>query len=95
MDLPTHVWPLPARKINGVGPKAALKLKATGIRTIGELARAPVDVLVQHFGRHYGQWLKDAANARNERPVVTGSEPKSLSRATSIRGVIAPRCQRS
>ena len=25
-DIPARIWPLPARKINGIGPKAAAKL---------------------------------------------------------------------
>jgi DNA polymerase-4 len=94
-DLPTRVWPLPARKINGVGPKTALKLEAMGIRTIGELARAPVEVLVQHFGKHYGQWLNAAANGRDERPVVTVSEPKSISRETTFERDLDPRRDRA
>src|SRR5882672_1413536 len=31
-DIPERVWPLPVRKINGVGPKAAARLDALGIR---------------------------------------------------------------
>ena len=93
-DLPSRVWPLPARKINGVGPKASLKLEAIGIRTIGELARAPVYLLVEHFGKHYGQWLTEAANGRDERPVVTESEPKSISRETTFERDLDPRRDR-
>src|SRR5205823_8653439 len=52
-DLPARVWPLPVRKINGVGPKSSIKLEDIGIRTIGELAHSSVDMLVQHFGQHY------------------------------------------
>ena len=36
-DLAERVWPLPCRKINGVGPKASARLEQLGIRTIGEL----------------------------------------------------------
>ena len=39
-DIPLRIWPLPARRINGIGPKAAAKLDAMGIHTIGELAHA-------------------------------------------------------
>ena len=93
-DLHTRVWPLPARKINGVGPKASLKLETLGIKTIGELAQAPVALLVQHFGIHYGQWLVAAANGRDERPVVTESEPKSISRETTFERDLDPRRDR-
>ena len=83
-DVATRIWPLPARKINGIGPKASAKLEALGIRTIGELAGADLQWLIDHFGQHYGAWLADAANGRDERPVVTVSEPKSISRETTF-----------
>ena len=70
-DIASRIWPLPARKINGIGPKAAAKLEALGIRTIGELAHADPAWLVEHFGRHYGAWMHEAAHGRDDRPVVT------------------------
>jgi DNA polymerase-4 len=78
------VWPLAVRKINGIGPKAGAKLSALGITTIGELARAERGWLVQQFGRSYGAWLFDAAHGIDERPVVTHSEPVSMSRETTF-----------
>jgi len=93
-DLSSRVWPLPVRKINGVGPKATLKLEGIGIRTIGELAHAPAALLVQHFGNHYGHWLSAAANGHDDRPVVTESEPKSISRETTFERDLDPRRDR-
>ncbi len=93
-DIPTRVWPLPVGKINGIGPKATLTLESLGFRTIGELARAPVALLVGQFGRHYGNWLNQAANGRDERPVVTVSEPKSFSRETTFERDLDPRLDR-
>ena len=83
-DLQRLIWPLPCRKINGVGPKADEKLKAHGIHTIGELAARERDWLVATFGRSYGAWLHDAAWGRDDRPVVTESEPVSMSRETTF-----------
>jgi DNA polymerase-4 len=83
-DLQPLVWPLACRKINGIGPKADAKLAAHGIHTIGELAARPRDWLVQHFGKATGAWLHDAAWGRDERPVVTESEPVSISRETTF-----------
>jgi DNA polymerase-4 len=83
-DLPQRIWPLPPRKINGIGPKAAAKLEALGIRTIGELAHADPARLVEQFGRHYGAWMHEAAHGRDERAVVTHSEPSSISRETTL-----------
>ena len=83
-DLPSRIWPLPCRRINGVGPKADAKLAAQGIRTIGELARRERAWLAAHFGKGYGQWLYDAAWGWDDRPVVTESEPVSMSRETTF-----------
>ena len=83
-DLPERVWPLPARRINGIGPKAGAKLAALGIATIGELAAFDRATLVAQFGRSFGQWLHEAAHGRDDRAVVTHSEPVSMSRETTF-----------
>ena len=83
-DIPSRIWPLPARRINGIGPKAAAKLDTLGIHTIGELAHADPSWLVEQFGRHSGAWMREAAHGRDDRPVVTHSEPKSISRETTL-----------
>jgi DNA polymerase IV len=83
-DVPARVWPLPARRLNGIGPKAAARLEELGIRTIGELAQADPALLIERFGRSYGAWMHQAAHGRDERAVVTRSEPKSISRETTF-----------
>ncbi|WOI43623.1 DNA polymerase IV [Acidovorax sp. BLS4] len=83
-DLETRVWPLACRKINGIGPKADAKLQSHGIHTVGELAARPRDWLVRHFGKASGAWLHEAAWGRDDRPVVTESEPVSMSRETTF-----------
>ena len=83
-DVATRIWPLEPRRINGIGPKSAARLEALTITTIGALAAADPAWLVEHFGPNYGAWLHDAAHGRDERPVVTWSEPKSISRETTF-----------
>jgi len=83
-DVPSRIWPLPARKVNGIGPKATARLEGFGIRTIGELAAADAAWLIAEFGSSYGAWLHRAAHGDDERPVVTFSEPKSISRETTF-----------
>jgi len=83
-DVPARVWPMPARRINGIGPKANEKLAALGISTIGEIAACDRQWLVDHFGRSYGHWLHDAAHGRDARPLVTHREPVSMSRETTF-----------
>jgi DNA polymerase-4 len=83
-DLESMIWPLPCRKINGVGPKADAKLQSHGIHTIGELAARDKAWLVETFGRSYGAWLHESAWGRDDRPVETESEPVSMSRETTF-----------
>lgn len=83
-DIPQRIWPLSVRKINGIGPKASEKLAALGITTIAELAQAEPAFLQTHFGRSYAGWLHAASHGIDERPVITSSEPKSISRETTF-----------
>ena len=93
-DLPARIWPLPVRKINGIGPKAGERLAALGIASIGQLAQADAGWLQAQFGRSYGALLHAAANGRDDRPVVTHSEPKSISRETTFEQDLHPRRDR-
>jgi DNA polymerase-4 len=83
-DLSTRIWPLPARRINGIGPKAGARLEALGIHTVGELAAADPQALVDHFGTSTGRWMHEAAHGRDDRPLVLHREPKSISRETTF-----------
>ena len=94
-DIPLRIWPLPVRKINGIGPKAGEKLAALGIATIGELAIADPALLQDNFGRSYAEWLHAAAQGIDARPVVTHSEPKSISRETTFERDLHPRRDRA
>ncbi len=83
-DLQSMIWPLACRKINGIGPKSDAKLAALNIHTIGEMAAQEVGWLIDHFGQATGAWMHDAAWGRDSRPVVTESEPVSMSRETTF-----------
>lgn len=93
-DIPTRIWPLAARKVNGIGPKAAEKLQAIGIDTVGDLAQADLALLQAHFGRNYAGWLVEVAHGRDDRQVVVSSEPKSMSRETTFERDLHPRTDR-
>jgi DNA polymerase-4 len=94
-EIPARIWPLPVRKINGIGPKAGERLAALGIETIAELAAREQSFLIEQFGRSYGAWLYDAAHGCDDRPVVTSSEPKSISRETTFERDLHPRQDRA
>jgi DNA polymerase-4 len=83
-DFARRLAPLSVRRINGVGPKTAVKLARLGIATIGELAQADRAWLIRQFGDSYGSWLADASCGLDDRSVVTCSEPKSISRETTF-----------
>ena len=83
-DLAARIWPLPCRKINGVGPKASARLEQLGVRTIGELARCEPGWLIEQFGRHHGHWLHEVSWGRDERDISTHSEPVSMSCETTF-----------
>ena len=94
-DLPRRVWPLPVRRINGIGPKAGARLESLGIRTIGELAACDDARLVGPFGRSYARWLADAANGRDDRPLATSGDPVSMSRETTFDRDLSARSDRA
>jgi DNA polymerase IV len=83
-DLQSRIWPLACRKVNGIGPRTDEKLKALDINTVGDIAARERDWLIDNFGKSYGAWLHDASWGRDDRPVVTHSEPVSISRETTF-----------
>ena len=75
--------PLPLERMWRVGPKARVKLRAAGLQTIGDLARADARTL-QHLLGSWGPVARDLARGLDERPVVVGSPPKSLGSETTF-----------
>jgi DNA polymerase-4 len=69
--------PLPLERMWRVGPKARVKLRAAGLRTIGDLARLDSGTIEQLLGS-WGPVARELARGHDERPVVVGSPPKSL-----------------
>ncbi|MCV4860609.1 hypothetical protein OFB63_31660, partial [Escherichia coli] len=64
--------------------KANAKLDSLGLHTIGDLAAADPQGLIERFGRSYGSWLTEAAHGRDERPLSYSHDPKSISRETTF-----------
>ena len=83
-DLVNLIWPLPCRKVNGIGPKAEAKLATHDIHTIGDLAQRERMWLIENFGKTYGAWLHEASHGQDARPIETESEPVSISRETTF-----------
>lgn len=82
--------PLPVRRLHGVGPATERALAELGATTIGELRALAPERLAERFGRH-GRALWEFAHGRDERPVATGRERKSLGHETTFRRDLARR----
>ena len=70
--------PLPVETLWGVGPSTAAKLHRHGIRTVGQIAALPEQVMVGMLGRAAGQHLHAVANNRDRRRVRTGPGRRSF-----------------
>ena len=75
--------PLPIANLPGVGKKTEQSLKAIGIKTIGQLAAVPVEVIKNRLGS-YGFMIHHYANGIDNREVETPGQAKSISRETTF-----------
>jgi DNA polymerase-4 len=71
--------PLPVRRIPQIGPETAALLNRWGIRNIETLAKIPVKILEQQFGKN-GQTIWKKANGIDDTPVEPYKEKKAISR---------------
>lgn len=71
--------PLSVRVIGGVGPATATRLRTFGVESVADLQRMQVADLVSIFGHAHGTALHELAFARDDRPVETERETKSVS----------------
>ncbi len=77
-DIKRRIWPLPVRRLWGVGPRTEAHLKSMGVKTIGELAGIPPAVLVEEFKASRGHYLHRAAHGIDDTPLTAQRVPKSL-----------------
>jgi len=70
--------PLDVGALWGVGPATQKKLDRFGIVSVGDLAALPLETLVGALGPAQGRHLHDLSWARDDRPVVPESKPKSV-----------------
>jgi DNA polymerase-4 len=71
--------PMQVTVIPGVGPATAERLRRIGVHTVEELEAVGREELVRVLGRSHGASLAELALARDERPVVSDRETKSVS----------------
>ena len=74
--------PLPIRRIPGIGPKGEAELRRMGIKSVGDLARLPLESLA--CGK-WGASLYRKARGISESPVIGETvDPRSISRETTL-----------
>jgi DNA polymerase-4 len=66
------------RKTPGAGRVTRERLSHWNVNTIGDLGRIPIEDLLREFGKH-GEYMHYAAQGRDDSPVVTDRETKSIS----------------
>ena len=71
--------PLPITRLWGVGAKSAAVLREYGVRTIGDLASLPDDLLTRRFGKSGGPSLAQRALGIDGDPVGDRDAAKSVS----------------
>jgi DNA polymerase-4 len=76
-DEATFLAPLEIRRLWGVGDKSAASLREYGVRTIGDLAALPDDLLIRRFGKH-GASLAQRARGIDDDPVGGRDAAKSI-----------------
>ena len=75
--------PLPLERMWRVGPRARVKLRAAGLRTIGDLAELDAQTM-EHLLGSWGPIARELARGCDDRPVVVGAPPKSLGTETTF-----------
>ena len=76
-DEAAFLAPLPISRLWGVGEKTAAALAEYSVRTIGDLAALPPDLIVRRFGKHGGS-LVARAHGIDADPVHEGDPAKSV-----------------
>ncbi len=82
-DVTSFLAPLPVEDLHGVGPVTARCLRDRGLETIGDVAGADPEPLVEQFGER-GQEIVDRARGQDDRAVEARGQPKSFSKESAF-----------
>ncbi|MGE5685568.1 MAG: DNA polymerase IV [Nitrososphaerota archaeon] len=84
-ELKNFLNPLKVERISGIGSKTQKILEEEfKIKTIGELARANVQVLIERFGKKTGTWMWQVANGEDDEKVTPRGDHVSLSNESTL-----------
>jgi DNA polymerase-4 len=89
-EVTAFLTPLPVGRMWGVGAKGEKRLHALGIRTIGQLAAFPEQVLVDQLGEPGGHMWR-LAQGKDDRTVVPDRDAQSISTETTFAHDLADR----
>ena len=83
-DAVARLSPLPLRRLWGVGRRTEEKLQALGLKTIGDLQKMDERRLSRAIGQKAAHALRELSFGRDERPVESGREAKSIGKETTF-----------
>ncbi len=84
-EIERKMWPLPVGDLLFVGRSSAERLKVLGVRTIGDLAKMPENVLEAHFGSKAASSMHRSAHGISTSPVSEeGEDEKSYGHETTL-----------
>jgi DNA polymerase IV len=82
--VPEILFPLPVKKVYGLGQKSTKRLNDIGIFSIKELYELPKDLLIEFFGK-FGVEIYERVRGIDNREVQISRERKSIGRETTLR----------
>lgn len=82
-EVPQVLWPLPVSVLPGIGPKTERQLQAKGIKTVGDLAAAPLYLLKMLLGSEALRF-KEYSHGVDRRGLVLSRPPISFSKETTF-----------
>ncbi len=83
-EIPSKLWPLPVGELFMIGKKSAIKLNNMQIRTIGDLAKTDINILIKRFGKH-GKLMWEYANGIDNSEVEYKIEkPKGVGNSVTL-----------
>ena len=84
-EMKNFLEPLEVERISGIGIKTQKILKEElKIKTIGELVRTNVQVLIERFGKKTGTWMWQVANGEDDDKVTPRGDYVSLSNESTL-----------
>jgi DNA polymerase IV (DinB-like DNA polymerase) len=84
-QIKSFLFPLPVRRLIGVGKKTEIKMNTLRIRTLGELSKYDPQKLMEIFGKKLGNYYHKASQGSNDVPVQEKNKMESLSKISTLK----------